>query len=60
MAAEKKQKIMNVIALTILFSMTLAGIFIVCFATESSRKKESSLERDSLLPLQGDSHNPRK
>jgi hypothetical protein len=43
---------MNVIALTILVSTCLAGIFIVCFIAESRRSKNSSPERDSLLPLE--------
>ena len=42
---------MNVIALTILVSTCLAGIFIVCFIGEYRRSKHSSPERDSLLPL---------
>lgn len=46
---------MNVIALTILVSSCLAGIFIVCFAVELRRSKHSSPERDSLLPLDDDS-----
>jgi cell division protein FtsN len=47
---------MNVIAITILISMALGGIFIVCFAAEAFKKKKSSPERDSLLPLQDDSN----
>jgi hypothetical protein len=43
--------IMNVIALTILVSSCLAGIFIFCFAGEFRRSRRSSPERDSLLPL---------
>ncbi|MEO8613840.1 MAG: hypothetical protein ABI600_01765 [Luteolibacter sp.] len=42
---------MNVIALTILISSCLAGIFIACFAGEIRRSRHSSPERDSLLPL---------
>lgn len=42
---------MNVIALTILVSLCLAGIFIICFIGEFRRSKNSSPERDSLLPL---------
>lgn len=42
---------MNVIALTILISSCLAGIFIACFAGEIRRSRRSSPERDSLLPL---------
>lgn len=42
---------MNVLALTILVSSCLAGIFIACFAAEVRRGRRSSPERDSLLPL---------
>jgi hypothetical protein len=42
---------MNVLALTILISSCLAGIFIACFAMEIRRFRRSSPERDSLLPL---------
>lgn len=42
---------MSVIALTILVSSCLAGIFIFCFAGEFVRSRNSSPERDALLPL---------
>ena len=42
---------MAVLALTILVSACLAGIFIACFASEQHRSRNSSAERDSLLPL---------
>jgi hypothetical protein len=42
---------MNVLALTILVSFCLTGIFIACFAVEMRRARRSSPERDSLLPL---------
>jgi hypothetical protein len=42
---------MHVIALTILVSSCLAGIFVFCFAGEFRRSRHSSPERDSLLPL---------
>jgi hypothetical protein len=42
---------MNVLALTILISSCLAGVFIACFAAEIRRARRSSPERDSLLPL---------
>lgn len=42
---------MNVLALTILVSSCLAGIFIACFAIEIRRARRTSPERDSLLPL---------
>ncbi|GAA5482825.1 hypothetical protein [Haloferula sargassicola] len=43
---------MNVIALTILVSSCLAGIFVVCFIGEFRRSRNSSPERDSLLPFE--------
>lgn len=45
---------MNIIALTILVSLCLAGIFICCFIGELKRGRRSSPERDSLLPLEDD------
>jgi hypothetical protein len=45
---------MDVIALTILVSSCLAGIFIFCFIGELRRSKNSSPERDSLLPFHDD------
>jgi hypothetical protein len=42
----------NVLAVTILVSSCLAGIFVVCFAAEARRSRRSSFERDSLLPLE--------
>ena len=51
---------MNVISITLLVSMALGGIFMVCFATEAFRRRKSSPERDSLLPLQDDSNSSTK
>jgi hypothetical protein len=48
---------MNVIALTILVSTCLAGIFIFCFVGELRRSRHSSPERDSLLPFNDESDN---
>lgn len=45
---------MSVLALTILVSSCLAGIFIACFAVEIRRARRTSPERDSLLPLDTD------
>jgi hypothetical protein len=42
---------MSVIPLTIIFSLLLAGTFIVLFAFEQHRGHLTSPERDSLLPL---------
>ena len=49
---------MNVLALTIMISSSLAGIFIACFALELRRNRHGSAERDSLLPLDSPSSNP--
>ncbi len=49
---------MTVLALTILISTSLAGIFIACFAMEWRRGKDSSPERDSLLPLDNSAPKP--
>ena len=49
---------MNVLALTILVSSCLAGIFIACFAVEIRRARRSSPDRDSLLPLDIDPPSP--
>ena len=45
---------MKVIALTLLVSLCLAGIFIIAFACEMGRKRRRSLERESLLPFDDD------
>ena len=42
---------MSVIPLTIFFSLLLAGTFVLLFAREQLRRRFSSAERDSLLPL---------
>ena len=42
---------MSVIPLTIFFSLLLAGTFVLLFAREQLRRRYSSAERDSLLPL---------
>jgi hypothetical protein len=42
---------MEVIALTILVSSCLSGIFIICFLGEARKARRSSPEKDSLLPL---------
>ncbi|MFC7338360.1 hypothetical protein ACFQY0_14295 [Haloferula chungangensis] len=49
---------MNVIGLTVLVSLCLAGIFITCFIGEFRRSKNSSPERDSLLPLDDQAGEP--
>lgn len=42
---------MNVIALTLLISLCLAGLFVTCFIAECLKRNRSSPEQDSLLPL---------
>ncbi len=42
---------MSVIPITVFFSLLLAGTFVVLFAREQRRRRFSSAERDSLLPL---------
>jgi len=42
---------MSVIPITVFFSLLLAGIFVLLFAREQLRRRFSSAERDSLLPL---------
>ena len=50
---------MNVIALTILVSSCLAGIFIFCFAGVFRRARRSTPQRDSLLPLDDETPLPK-
>lgn len=42
---------MSVIPLTIFFSLLLAGLFIALFVHEQRRRRFTSAEHDSLLPL---------
>lgn len=42
---------MEVLALTILISLILAIIFLVCFTCEIVKPRKNSLEHTSLLPL---------
>lgn len=42
---------MSVLYITVFVSLCLAGIFVVCFAVEATRRGRSNVERDSLLPL---------
>ena len=42
---------MSVIPITLFFSLLLAGTFVVLFAREQCRRRFTSAERDSLLPL---------
>jgi hypothetical protein len=51
---------MNVLALTILISSCLAGVFIACFVGEIRRARRTSPERDSLLPLDPEAPQPGK
>ena len=45
---------MNVLPLTILFSSLLAVFFIIAFAVEWVRGRNTSLERESMLPFADD------
>lgn len=45
---------MNAIGITLFVSLILGSIFIICFAVEATKKRSSSLEHDSLLPLEDD------
>lgn len=49
---ESEPSLMNVLALTILISACLGGIFILCFLGQVRASRQSSPERDSLLPLE--------
>ena len=49
---------MSVIPLTVFFSLLLAGLFIVLFWHEQRRRRFSSPERDSLLPLADEQPRP--
>jgi len=45
---------MNVLALTILISVCLAAIFIVCFIVELRRPNRRGIEHHALMPLEDD------
>ncbi len=51
---------MSVIPLTIFFSLLLAGLFVVLFAREQRRRRFTSAEHDSLLPLADETPRPVK
>ena len=42
---------MNVLSVTLLVSLCLTGIFVAAFLSEHLRRRHSSPEHDSLLPL---------
>lgn len=46
---------MNVLALTILISVCLAAIFIVCFIGELRKPNNRGIEHHALMPLEDDS-----
>lgn len=46
---------MSVIPITVFLSLILAGLFVGLFAREQSRRRYSSPERESLLPLADES-----
>ncbi|MBT8045481.1 MAG: hypothetical protein KJO79_11065 [Verrucomicrobiae bacterium] len=45
---------MNVLALTILISVCLAAIFIVCFIGELRKPRKRGIEHHALMPLEDD------
>lgn len=45
---------MNVLALTILISVCLAAIFIVCFIAELKKPHKRGIEHHALMPLDDD------
>ncbi|MCP5536475.1 MAG: hypothetical protein H7A51_09620 [Akkermansiaceae bacterium] len=45
---------MNVLALTILISVCLAAIFIVCFIGELRKPRKRGIEHHALMPLDDD------
>lgn len=49
---------MSVIPLTVFFSLLLAGLFIVLFVHEQRRRRFTSAEHDSLLPLAEETAHP--
>jgi hypothetical protein len=49
---------MSVIPLTIFFSLLLAGLFIALFVHEQRRRRFTSAEHDSLLPLADENLRP--
>ena len=49
---------MSVIPLTVFFSLLLAGLFIALFAHEQRRRRFTSAEHDSLLPLAEETAHP--
>ncbi|HRG55811.1 MAG: hypothetical protein JNG82_01150 [Opitutaceae bacterium] len=49
---------MSVIPLTVFFSLLLAGLFIGLFAHEQRRRRFTSAEHDSLLPLAEETAHP--
>lgn len=49
---------MSVIPLTVFFSLLLAGLFIGLFAHEQRRRRFTSAEHDSLLPLAEETPHP--
>jgi hypothetical protein len=41
----------NALLVTLLVSLCLSGVFVLCFLCEHLRRRESGPEHDSLLPL---------
>ena len=47
---------MNVLALTIMLSLLLAAIFIVCCVNELKKPRRRGIEHQALLPLEEDNY----
>lgn len=45
---------MNVLAVTLIVSLCLTGIFVAAFLFSHLRRRDSSPERESLMPLDDD------
>lgn len=45
---------MNVLALTIMISLCLAAIFVVCFVYELRKPRRRGIEHQALMPLEED------
>ncbi len=51
---------MQVLALTILLSLLLASIFVLCFVHELKKPRRRGIEHHALMPLEEDNFSPKK
>lgn len=49
---------MNVLSVTLVVSLCLTAIFVAAFLYSHLRQRDSGPERESLLPLEDDTHQP--